>query len=118
MCSSSAESGVFVSAKVFANNVECVEYKESQLEDATSCWIAIEDGDTITVQSEWATGEVVTQADFVVDGALRDSRISSRRSGGEGSFEFKTGIGGKKGGSLYRGHIKAKTLLKRACSSI
>ena len=113
MRSSPAENGVFVSARVSANNVECVEYKESQLERSTSCWIVIEDGDTITVQSEWATGEVVTQVDFVVDGVLRDSRISSRRSRGEGKFEFKTGIG-QKGGSLYRGHIKAKTLLERA----
>ena len=112
MRSSLAESNVFVSAKVFANNVGCVEYKESQLEDAASCWIAIEDGDTITVQSEWATGEVVTQVDFIVDGTLRDSRISTRRSRGEGRFEFKTGIS-KKSGLLYRGRVKAKTLLKR-----
>ena len=113
MRSSSAESGIFVSAQVLANNVKCPEYKKAQLDDATSCWIAIEDGDTITVQSEWATGEVVTQVDLVVDGTLRDSRITSRRSRGEGKFEFKTGIG-KKGGSLYRGHIKARTLPKRA----
>ena len=49
----------------------------------------------------------------VVHNALRDSRINSGKSIREEKVEAETRIG-TNNGLLYRGHIKAKTLLKRA----
>ena len=96
-------------AVITADNLQCTEYRVSTTNNVVEGFICVKKGQTLEINCEAVIDTDDCQVDLIMDGILRESMTSRKKSANKKNFAFKHGIYKIKR-KTWKGYIKVSDL--------
>ena len=104
--------GDSIAITVRTDGVDCPELRPSDQGTSCQCWIAVKSGQSLSVLVDLELNTSQYQVDLVVDGVVRNIKLSTvtpKNEGRQATFEFYEGVH-KYMRSLFRSGMKTSRL--------